>query len=201
MEEETVKVKKPNKRKRLILTIVIVIGVIGLAVWAAVAIFGNDDKQTVTVPPVTDQIVFVDKQKLPKDWQVAGSDNANLLLKTTGTEKNCFVNVIRIPDKFLKASDADEYVEVQKEALQKSAKDKGYTWSELPYELITLQVSGQSQTLRTIEAQISGQNQNLRQSYAFIVRDGYAMQIQSSCTNAKDMPSAKEALKAVSIKI
>jgi hypothetical protein len=190
--------KKHNKSLEILLIVLVII----IAVSTVAYVLTNKKNVPVETPVIpTNQTVTsisLDRAKVPKNWVVTGSDADNVLLDNKDT--TCFVSVNKIPDKAVKASDTTEYYAVKTEEAEKSFSDKGYSVQTLPRSSIQVQTNQGDISVATLEFKLSGP-QAFRQSYGYIVRDGYVVQVQRSCTDEKDLPSTLDALRAVTVNI
>lgn len=176
--------------------IAIVIGTV-----AAGLLVKNASTNDVQAPAIAEdtRVITVDASKLPQDWSVTGNDGQNVAL-VKGKDQACFVSVNKIPDTVVKVTDATEYLQVQKEVLQKAMAEKGYTSTDVPIETVSLQTNQGTQSVKALVFDLSGTD-TLRQSYGYLVRDGYVVKVQRSCKAASDLPLATKALAAVQVRI
>lgn len=177
-----------------------VLGIVALVVVVAgIVLLSNDDKTGQLPEAASVKTVSITTSKLPEGWKVSASDDQNVVLEK-GDLRTCFVAVNKIADKVVKVTDATEYLQVQKENLTQGATSKGYTLAALPVETIPLQTNQGIQSIKALEFNVSGP-ESMRQSYGYLVRDGFVVQVQRSCVQTADMPETLEALKAVEVQI
>jgi hypothetical protein len=144
---------------------------------------------TTTTQPASEPLVL-DATKLPAGWLAETNDSAHILLSSKDTK--CFTDVMYTTD--TAESNAPD-VNHNKQTVD-AIKAKGYKVVESPSTLTIVTNKGEKQ-LEAQALQITGLSNPMSQKYAYISEQDSYTQIQLSCPNNTQLPTAQAALSAV----
>lgn len=187
---------KPKSAKRSKIWVIGIVAVILLASAVIFAVILNRRAAAPATAPVAN--LELDTSKLPNGWVLGANDDQNAVIEQAVT--GCFVAVNKIADKAVRAADALEYIQVQRERLKADMEAKGYKVASVEGGSVGVKTAQGTQSIRSIEFTVTGP-EALSQSYAYLVRDGYVWQVQRSCPAAKDLPTSLQGLEAVTIHV
>jgi len=138
----------------------------------------------------------VDSGKLPQGWSVENGDPGNVTLTDVATK--CSINLYKSTNDTAKAADAVSDASQMSDATISGLKAKGYGVTRAPASTLTYTSSTGPQELPTLELGLTGPGTTF-QSYAFIIKDGYTVQIQRNCNEQARLSTTAAAVLAVTV--
>lgn len=192
--------------KNTVIKLIAVLFSVGLLAWYLYGVRASTSKRDTTTPAQNVQTTKRDKQTpgtlslnkdaVPKDWKVDQNDPAQITLANESTK--CSISVDKTDDKNVKESAMDAFIQKRKEEVMAGIKAKGYEVAQLPASILNTSSKDNEQNITTFDLSLTGPKAFV-QSYGYILKDGYYVEIQRSCDKQSDLTSTDPALSAIAI--
>ncbi|MCA9331085.1 prepilin-type N-terminal cleavage/methylation domain-containing protein [Candidatus Saccharibacteria bacterium] len=178
----------------LVLVIVGIVGFVGWYVWQArqskATVQSTTGTSNTQANTTSNNPLSLNSSKLPAGWNAEIEESSRVLVSNNDTK--CLVDTLYTTDTAETNSPDTNH---NKQTVD-SIKSKGYSVEEAQGSLTITTSKGEKQ-LEAQDLQVSGSGDTMSQKYAYVSNDDSFTQIQLSCPNSTDLPSAQTALLAI----